>query len=173
MPKLVTFSDPLSAEEHSRLGAIHEQAGNLDRAVTEYTAALKKKPHNLVALTGLGNVLLHQGKPRLAAKYYERALAEEPDNMVVLNNIAMAWTMAGKPKKALPYADRAIELDGGKDPRMLDTRAQARFAAGDRDGALSDLNQAAALCALSGDSDQLSAPCAEIADRYAQINSER
>jgi len=81
--------------------------------------------------------------------------------------------MAGKPKKALPCADRAVALDGGKDPRMLDTRAQARLAAGDRDGALTDLSRAVALCALYGQSGQLSGPCAEIMERYARVGSER
>jgi Tfp pilus assembly protein PilF len=173
MPQVVKFTDPLTSEEHAQLGAMYEQQGNVERAVSEYAAALKKDPENLVALTGLGNVSLNQKKPRLAAKYYKRALEQEPDNMVVLNNLAMAWITAGKPQKALPYADRAVAIDGGKDPRMLDTRAQARLAAGDRDGALTDLGQAVALCALYGNSAQLNGPCTEIKGRYAQLSSER
>jgi Tfp pilus assembly protein PilF len=146
IPKLVTFSDPLSGEEHAQLGAVYEREGNVERAMQEYYAALRKEPENLVALTGLGNLSLDRGKPRLAARYYKQALELDPDNVVVLNNLAMAWITANKPEKALPYAERAVDLDHGKNPMILDTRAGARFFTGDREGAMEDLERAAGLC---------------------------
>jgi len=146
IPKLVTFSDPLSGEEHAQLGSVYEREGNAERAMQEYYAALRKDPESLVALTGLGNLSLDQGKPRLAARYYKQALELDPDNVVVLNNLAMAWLTAEKPAKAIPYAERAVDLDDGKNPMILDTRAGARFLTGDREGAMADLERAAELC---------------------------
>ena len=65
---------------------------------------------------------------------------------MILNNMAMAQIRAGKPEKAIGYADRAVELDRTGDPRVLETRAQARADLGDREGAISDLEKASSLC---------------------------
>ncbi len=152
-PNVVVFSDPLTAEEHARLGAIHERQGNMDRAFDEYLAALKQDPKNVVALTGLGNVSLARGRRLTAAGYYKRALDEEPDNPAVMNNLAHAWLGAGRPKKALEWAERAADARPD-DPRILETRMRARAAAGDADGALEDLDKIRELCAgLSPDAD--------------------
>ena len=47
-PRLVRFHDPLSPEEHARLGAIYEREGKLERAAHEYVSALGKDPDNTV-----------------------------------------------------------------------------------------------------------------------------
>jgi Tfp pilus assembly protein PilF len=146
LPKTVWFTDPLSAEEHADLGAIYEQEGNPERALQEYAKALKKDPKNVAALTGLGNLALGQGRPKLAIRYYERALKVAPENAVVLNNLAMAWLLAGDAKKALAYADQAVAKSQGQDPRIFETRAQARKKAGDETGAQADLEKARLLC---------------------------
>lgn len=145
LPKVVVFSDPLSADEHAQLGAIYEKEGQYGRAVKEYRAALKQDPKNLAALTGLGNIALAQGQPRLAIRYYQQALKVAPDNVVVLNNLAMACLLAGDPKKALHYADQAV-AKAGDDPRVLDTRGRARLALDDKAGALADFTAAAEIC---------------------------
>jgi len=145
-PEVVIFSDPLTAEEHAKLGAVHERGGNLDRAAAEYAEVLKKDPQNLVALTGLGNVSLRQGKPRLAARYYKRALRTDPDNVVVLNNLAMAWLEAGRPDKALECAAWAAALDGSADPRIIETRARAHRESGDVEAAARDYEEVRARC---------------------------
>lgn len=146
LPKTVWFTDPLTAEEHADLGAIYEKQGNQERALQEYMKAVKKDPKNLAALTGLGNLALDQGQPKLAIRYYERALKVAPENAVVLNNLAMAWLTAGDAKKALSYADQAVAKSPDQDPRIFETRAQARKKAGDETGAQEDLEKAKTLC---------------------------
>ncbi len=144
-PELVVFSDPLTAEEHASMGAIYEREGNLEMAVREYAASIKKDPHNLVALTGLGNASVSEGKYLIAAGYYRRALEVDPDNFAVLNNLAMCLTLSGKPGKAMEYADKAVEVSN-EDPRALDTRAQTLMALGEEERAAADLARAVRIC---------------------------
>lgn len=145
-PRLVTYSDPLTAEERATLGAIYEREGDHERALQEYRAALKKDPQNLVALTGLGNIALHNQNPRLAIRYYREALKLDPDNIAILNNLALAYLEAENQKKAIEAAERAAALDQGRDPRVIETLARARLAVGDRQGAIAALTLAKARC---------------------------
>ncbi len=160
-------TDPLTTEEHARLGAIYEREGNAGRATQEYAAALKTDPANLVALIGMGNVLANEGKYKLAVGYYKRALAIEPDNMALANNMALALVNDGKHVKALEYADRAVELGGGGDPRVLDTRARARLGAGERAGAVADWERALELCEAV-EEETLNNACDEISARRGE-----
>ncbi len=162
-------TDPLTTEEHARLGAVYEREGNAGRAIQEYAAALKTDPANLVALIGMGNVLFVEGKYKLAVGYYKRAIAIDPDNVVLLNNLALALVHDGKHGQALEHANKAVELCGAGDPRVLDTRAQARLGAGDRAGALADLEMALAMCADAGDDESLAA-CEEIRQRHKEAS---
>jgi len=167
IPVIVKFSDPLTAEEHTQLGAVYEREGNWARATEEYGAAAKKDPKNVVALTGLGNVASSERKWKIAIGYYRRALAIDDANPVVHNNLALALIGSGKTGEALTHAERALELSGGADPRYLDTRAQARLAAGDRNGAIADLTRAAEMCATAEPA--LAAACQEIQDRLQNL----
>jgi tetratricopeptide (TPR) repeat protein len=146
VPVATRRHDPLTADDHARLGAVYERQGEKEAAVREYAAALSKDKKSLVALAGLGNLALAEDQPGLAIKYYRRALALEPENPVVLNNLAMAYIEAKKPKPALAYAEQAAQFGGEDDPRILDTRGQARILAGDRPAGMADLVKAKGLC---------------------------
>lgn len=177
-PQLVVKSDALSAEEHARLGAVYEREGDAERAVAEYGDALAKDPDNVVALTGLGNIALSRGKPRLAAGYYRRALDREPENVVVMNNLAMALLRAGKPKKAMEVADMAVAADNGPDPRVLETRALVLVDLGDLEGAEEDLAAASdrceSMCPGAGCDPNMEEACIEIKGRLEELGwSER
>jgi tetratricopeptide (TPR) repeat protein len=169
VPALVIKSDPLSPDEHARLGAIYEREGNSGRAQDEYAAAVKKDPQNLVALTGLGNVSCQVGRYRVAVSYYQRALAVDETNPVVHNNLALALIQTGKVQDALAHAERAVTLTASRDPRYLDTRAQARLAANDPDRARADLEQALALC--SNPDPSLASACQEIQERFDKLQT--
>ena len=157
-PAVVRFTDPLTAEQHSTLGAAHEREGNQTRALQEYAAALKKDPKNLIALTGMGNLALAQKKWKTAATYYQRALDVSPDNAVVWNNLAMARMGDGDLKKALAAADRAVSLDP-RDPRLLETRAEVKQAAGNQAGAEADITEAIAICEQLQGKPEMSVVC--------------
>jgi Tfp pilus assembly protein PilF len=167
VPVFVKFSDPLTAEEHTQLGAVYEREGNWARAAEEYGAAAKKDPKNVVALTGLGNVASREGHGKIAVSYYRKALEVDEANAVVHNNLALALISDGKTAEALTHAERAVALSDGADPRCLDTRAQARLASGDRAGALADLTRASELCA--GADQSLASACLEIKDRLRDL----
>jgi len=171
-PRLVVFSDPLTAEEHAKLGAIYEKEGDLDRAAEEYMDAVKKDPTNLVALTGLGNVALSREKYTTAIGYYKQALRIDPENAVVHNNLGMAYLGKGNSGRALEHAEKAVKFSEGKDPRMLDTRASAHEASGNMEAAKEDLETAARLCDSIKEGDgNMDADCELIKERLEDFGN--
>jgi len=107
----------------------------------------------LLALLGLslgsaGALVLREGSP--VADYAGR-LADRPDvPALTLNNFA--WLIATDPRAtredrdvAVRLAERAVEETGRRDPNVLDTLAEAWFAAGSQAEAVRSIDEAIAL----------------------------
>ncbi len=99
-------------------------------------------------LAAAGNVALRDGSP-LAG--HARLLAERADvPPLALNNLA--WLIATDPDAsaddrttAVRLAERAVEGTGRTDPNVLDTLAEAQFAAGSAAAAVATIDEAIAL----------------------------
>jgi hypothetical protein len=99
-------------------------------------------------LAAAGNVALRDGSP-LAG--HARLLAERADiPPLALNNLA--WLIATDPEAsaddrsaAVRLAERAVEGTGRNDPNVLDTLAEAQFAAGSASDAVETIDEAIAL----------------------------
>jgi rhomboid protease GluP len=99
-------------------------------------------------LAAAGNVALRDGSP-LAG--HARLLAERADiPPLALNNLA--WLIATDPEAsaddrstAVRLAERAVEGTGRNDPNVLDTLAEAQFAAGSAGDAVETIDEAIAL----------------------------
>jgi Tfp pilus assembly protein PilF len=124
MPQLVRHRDPLSAEEHLRLGASYESQGFMGDAAQQYQAALHLQKNNMPALVARGNLASETGDWKTAEACYRRILHLDPTNAGADNNLAMIYLLSGKPlKDAEQFALAALKQGGPLKPYVLDTLA--------------------------------------------------
>jgi hypothetical protein len=121
-PKLTIIPDPLSGDEHLRLGQAYESQGQLDLAEREYRASLPL-PGGYLALANL-----YYGREgdrdsqRKAEEYYRRALVSAPSPEAA-NNLAWLYLKDGRLLKvAERLALRAIVegLKANMSPQAID-----------------------------------------------------
>ncbi len=124
MPRIIIYDDPLSPEEHLKLGMAYEKDGELDNAITEYKAAARKLP---IAYLYLGNVHFQKNELDQAEKYYKKAIRKEAHNADAYNNLAWLYYIREENlDKAENLALRAMELDPSKSDVYMDTLEKVR-----------------------------------------------
>lgn len=62
LPRIRVLHDPLTSEEHVRLGLAYEVEGRTELATREYDDALRKEHGYMPALIGLGNLAFDRGR---------------------------------------------------------------------------------------------------------------
>ena len=124
MPRIIIYDDPLSPEEHLKLGMAYEKDGELDNAISEYKAAARKLP---IAYLYLGNVHFQKNELDQAEKYYKKAIRKEAHNADAHNNLAWLYYIREENlDKAENLALRAMELDPSKRDVYMDTLEKVR-----------------------------------------------
>ncbi len=124
LPRVAILDDPLSPEEHLKLGMAYE-AKEPERALEEYRHAARKIP---LAHLYLGNTLFGLKRLKEAEAEYREAARLMPDNAEALNNLAWALlTRGGSLPEAEELARKAVALDP-KRPAFVDTLAAVRAA---------------------------------------------
>lgn len=124
LPPLVRHRDPLSAEEHLKLGASYEAQGLTEDAAHQYQAALHLQKNNMSALAACGNLAFEKGNWKTAEACFRRMLRLDPDNAGADNNLAMIYLLSGKrPDMAEKFAQAALNQGGPLKPYALDTLA--------------------------------------------------
>ncbi len=124
MPRVIIYDDPLSSEEHLKLGMAYEKDGELDNAIREYKAAARWLP---IAYLYLGNVHFQKNELDQAEKYYKKAIRKEAHNADVHNNLAWLYYIREENlDKAEKLALRAMELDPSKRDVYMDTLEKVR-----------------------------------------------
>ncbi len=124
LPQLVRHSDPLSAEEHVRLGASYEVQGLQENALEQYQAALHLQKNNIPALVAWGNLAFEKGDWKTAETCYRRILRLDPTHAGANNNMAMVYLATDKHlDKAEQCAQMALKQGGPLKPYVLDTLA--------------------------------------------------
>ena len=124
MPRIIIYDDPLSPEEHLKLGMAYEKDGELDNAISEYKAAARKLP---IAYLYLGNVHFQKNELDQAEKYYKKAIRKEAHNADAHNNLAWLYYIREENlDKAENLALRAMELDSSKRDVYMDTLEKVR-----------------------------------------------
>jgi len=125
MPRIAIHDDPLSPEEHLKLGMSYEAGREPERAVDEYRRAARKVP---LAHLYLGNALFGLGRLDPAEAEYREAVRLLPDNAEALNNLAWLLVQRGRSlAEAEDLAARAVRLEPGR-AAFRDTLAAARAA---------------------------------------------
>ncbi len=122
LPKIIVLHDPLSADEHIKLGSIYDAQGKTGLARDQYRAAVKQEPENGRAWTLLGDLAYRLKDYPEAEKAYGRALDLDPKNGDLLNNLAWVSVQQDKkPGRARELVTKALELTPAHRPYYLDT----------------------------------------------------
>lgn len=146
VPRIIVLNDPLSADEHIRLGLSYESKGEWDLALSEYHAALDKKGVASVIQGYLGNVYYSKKDFSSAKNAYLKSIEENPTNAPVLNNLAAVYLAENQNlKEAERLVLRAIDLDPSRKPYYLDTLGSIYMKRGEHDLALSSYSEAEVL----------------------------
>lgn len=116
----VSFPDPMMAGLTSLLGGssihIHRGSaamakGDLDRALSEYHAAVEADPESPKAHYNLGAVMLEKGDPARARAHLERAVELDPDYRDAHVNLAGMFAEAGEWRRAAEHYGEATRID--------------------------------------------------------------
>jgi tetratricopeptide (TPR) repeat protein len=124
MPRVIIYDDPLTYEEHLKLGMAYEKDREFENAIREYKTAARRLP---IAYFYLGNVYFQKNELDQAEKYYKKAIRKETHNADAHNNLA--WLYYVKEEnldKAENLALRAMALDPSKRDVYMDTLDKVR-----------------------------------------------
>lgn len=139
-----TGEDPLSPDEHLRLGAVYEAKNEDGLALREYREAIEADGGNPVAWFGMGNVYLKKKMYKEAIDSYLKAFENGPEKGVFYNNLGWAYMEIGRFDKAEEAVKDAIR----RDPRglhiYLDTLGVIEMRKGDYPSAQRSFQEAAA-----------------------------
>lgn len=144
LPRIVILHDPLTPEEHVTLAGRYEAQGLAKQAVEEYQAALRKRPDDVTALVGLGNLSYQRGEMKEAERYYCKALDRDPNHPAANNNLASVYLALGKKlDEAERLARRALAQESPHKAYFWETLAgihlqQGRLAEAQADLILAD-----------------------------------
>jgi tetratricopeptide (TPR) repeat protein len=87
-----------------------KSAGQIERAIEDYTAAISLAPQGFIAYYNLGNIFLQAGRTDDAIEQYQRALALKPDYAEGHNNLAAAFEEKGRLDQAIEQYRTAVGL---------------------------------------------------------------
>jgi Tfp pilus assembly protein PilF len=122
LPKIIVLHDPLSADEHVRLGGIYDAQGKTELARDQYQAAVRQDTKHGKAWTLLGDSACRLKEYGEAEKAYGKALDLDPKNGDLHNNLAWIYVQQDrKLGKAQGLVMAAMELTPDHRPYYLDT----------------------------------------------------
>ena len=124
VPRIMVLDDPLSPEEHLKLGLAYEKEGEFDHAITEYETAAGKFP---IAYLYMGNVYFQKNELDQAEKMYKKAITGLTHSADAQNNLAWLYYVRGTNlDEAERLALNAIELNPSKQAIYRDTLVKVR-----------------------------------------------
>jgi len=143
LPKIIVLHDPLSAEEHIKLGGIYDSQGKTGLAQEQYRFAVKQAPENGRAWSLLGDIAYREKDYPEAEKAYGKALDLDPKSGDLHNNLAWVYVQQDrKLSKAQNLVMRALELTPDHRPYYLDTLGVIQLKLGKIPDAITSLLEA-------------------------------
>ena len=119
IPKIIVLEDPLTPEEHLKLGLAYEKKGEYDLAIREYESASKSIT---ISYFYLGNAYFQKSEYDKAEASYRKAIRKNPGLADAYNNLA--WLLYSQKKdldEARSLALKAIALNPEGKATYLDT----------------------------------------------------
>jgi Flp pilus assembly protein TadD len=124
VPHIIVPTDPLTAEEHVKLGTIYDGEGLTEEARRQFQAALHQQTDHPGALIGLGNLSFQEHDYKAAEACYVRALGTAPGHPGASNNLAMIYLeQPNRLDEAERLARQALVKGGRLRPYILHTLA--------------------------------------------------
>ncbi len=122
LPRIIVLNDPLTAEEHVRLGQVYESQGKLQLALQQYRAAVRGGSNSPLTWLMIGDLSFRTGAHKEAEKAYLKAISLDPGNGNSYNNLAWVYLEQGDQlRKAEQLAREAIRRTPEQRPYYLDT----------------------------------------------------
>jgi Tfp pilus assembly protein PilF len=143
LPKIIVLHDPLSADEHVRLGGIYDTQGKSELARDQYRAAVKQDKKHIRAWTLLGDSAYRLKEYGEAENAYGKALDLDPKSGDLHNNLAWVYVQQDrKLSKAQDLVMQALELAPEHRPYYLDTLGVIQLKLGNVRDAIASLLKA-------------------------------
>ena len=133
--------DATHAEPFLKIGAIHEQKGNVAMAEKAYELALQRDPADAAACERVGLLYMQSGRDAEAPAMFERAIAIDAKRWRSYNGLGILADRRGDFTAALTYYDKARAIEPSA-ALVLNNRGYSRYLAGDLTGAEADLKAA-------------------------------
>jgi Tfp pilus assembly protein PilF len=108
---LLNYLDPRSADDFNLRGVRAFQAGRWERAVADFTEAVRLDPKKAQFYQNRAWALRRQGDDARAITDFTRAVDLEPKNSTLFNERGFAYLETGKLTEALADFDAAIRID--------------------------------------------------------------
>ena len=143
LPKIIVLHDPLSADEHVRLGGIYDAQGKTERARDQYQAAVKQDAKHGKAWALLGDTSIRLKDYPGSARAYKNALKLDPQNGDLHNNLAWVYVQQGEDlEEAHDLVTKALLLVPAHRPYYLDTLGVVLLKLGKAQDAVTTLKEA-------------------------------
>jgi Tfp pilus assembly protein PilF len=140
LPKIIVLHDPLSADEHVRLGGIYDDQGKTELARDQYRHAVRLAKKHVQAWTLLGDSTYRLKEYGEAEEAYEKAMDLDPKNGDLYNNLAWVYVQQDrKLSKAQDQVMQALALTPDHRPYYLDTLGVIQLKLGNVRDAISSL----------------------------------
>ncbi len=145
-PEVLSYPEDVektfTADDYAALGAQYLQRGQVEPALRQLRAALRKKDDHVLALTHLARALQQSGRAKEALEAAEQAVGFDENHVGARVTLAWILSQGNQSAEALPHLDRALETEPRNWEALL-LRAEIRRASGDTAGALADARAAA------------------------------
>jgi tetratricopeptide (TPR) repeat protein len=137
--------NPKNFLAHLELGNALQHEKKSQDALPEFEAVLSATPPappslQALACAGLGSSLTELKRWKEAEEALQKGLALAPESSVLLNDLAWLYATAEapvrNPDKGVELGTKAAAITRNRQPTILDTLAEAYFAAGNRDKAV-------------------------------------
>jgi tetratricopeptide (TPR) repeat protein len=137
----ILVADSFNARAYHSRGVARSATGDLDRAIDDFSRAIRIVPRFAPAYINRGNAYQAKGEFDLAIGDYTRAIALEPGSALAYNNRGLAKRGRGDLEAALADFDKAIEVSPDL-AEAYNNRGAARYAGGDVTAAMKDFDAA-------------------------------
>ena len=106
-----------SAESYNRLGTLHYQQGDTDKAIQAFESALKRSPHHKTAKRNLNQLYRQKAFNALKRRafdegttYFQKAIRLDPENATTYRIMGDGYALASEFSQAIIYYQKALEL---------------------------------------------------------------